>query len=429
MPAKSRKWTFLFAFGLLFVTVESVSQAQNFFWNRTAQNQTITSTVRVAVQASDVTVGGVPATSGNNLHVDSRNLNLALPAFGGAGGEGGSGVGPAVNGVNGPNFTPVDGPDGDDLGTAGGRGAQAGESGEAEGSGQTAAILELNPNAQGIMAWSFIHNQAADLDLTGGAGGGGAGGGEGTAMAQAGNGGNGGNGQNATGIVVVTQASGVNTTGVLTRSPGYTLLPTLAHFTVDIGWAASGLTTLTNTGTDPWTRAVDLNIVHQGAVGGANLNIAGVGGANLTASGFLPNGTFFWTQSNAPLSAVTGELTIGYGQFTFPVALGDAVTISTPQDNSISTVITGNMVAGGGTGALGGDGGLAGLAGLNGLDGTDGTGGGPGTVGGAGGAGGNADPLNPADGGNGGRGGAGALIDAHEDGIFQGVIQVWADNP
>jgi hypothetical protein len=50
-------------------------------------------------------------------------------------------------------------------------------------------------------------------------------------------------------------------------------------------------------------------------------------------------------------------------------------------------------------------------------------------VGGAGGAGGDADPLNPGNGGPGGRGGAGALIDAHEDGIFQGVIEVWADNP
>jgi hypothetical protein len=200
--------------------------------------------------------------------------------------------------------------------------------------------------------------------------------------------------------------------------------PTTGRFLVDIGWTSSGGETLfpntTNTGS-PWNRTGTI-IISQNGGSGAVLTITAPGGAApITAAGQIPGMTCcpFEAASNANLDAVTGELVVGFDDFVFPVALNDTVNLradSTGSSLPVVSTITGSMIAEGGTGGGGGDS-STGVAGGDGLD----SGMGDGADGGAGGAGASA-------GGNGGQGGDGAAVDAHEDGIFQGVIEIWVDN-
>jgi hypothetical protein len=166
-----------------------------------------------------------------------------------------------------------------------------------------------------------------------------------------------------------------------------------------------------------WIRSCDIEISHSD---GATLEIAGDDpGGTLDAYGEIPGVCCpFAASSNANLGDVTGELVVGFDDFVFEVTLNSTATIRADGGGNSQPVfssITGDMTAAAGTGGGGGEAG-GGFNGPNGNDGGDG--GGP-----AGGNGGGI--MGAADGGDGGNGDA---IEAHEDGIFQGVIEVWVDN-
>jgi hypothetical protein len=427
----SRYWLVSLGFALVCGSNSNDAFSQDFWWNRTAQQLRNGSIVTVTSQGIQDTDNDSPVTNSDILP-STIALDKSLSAEGGGGGNGGSGV-PAADGANGQNFSGLDGVDGPANTTAGGQGGKAGATGEAEATGYTACITELCPNLQGGLTWSFIHNQNADLNLSGGGGGGAGGGGEGWNdpvtfdIFLGGNGGSGGNGRDAIGQTVVTQNSNIDVTAVLEQDPNIPAgTPTVASITVDVGWVSSGLGTLTNNGAPVWSRSANLTI----NVGNAVLVIGGGGGGVLTATGFDGNGNFFARDSVGNADEVTGELVIDEGEFSAVVTAGAIARLQGGNPFAFQSILSGNMSAGGGQGGSGGGGGFLG-AGTNGLDGMDGSvfingNVGGGAAGGAGGAGGDNDPLNGADGGPGGRGGDGGGINAHEDGIFQGLIGVWA---
>jgi hypothetical protein len=344
----------------------------------------------------------------------------AIPLSAAGGGGGGSGARAAANGDNGlsgDDESSLDGDDGLNFDTAGGIGGDAGTDGSAGASGSTVGELELSPDDQGVLSWSFIHNQAADLDLAGGGGGGGGSAGIDGACFNAGSGGDGGAGANARGIVTVSQTSTVAVTATLSRAAMSMATPTTGRFLVDIGWTSTAAADLENGGPmgDVWVRNCDIVISHSD---GATLTISNSGqGQTIDAYGTIPGVCCpFTASSNATNDSVTGELIVGFDDFVFNVTLNSAASIlanNTGGSQPVFSSISGDMTAAGGGGA---EGGAAG----GGFDGSDGSDEGSGPAGGNGGT-----IMGAADGGDGGSGDA---IEAHEDGIFQGVIEVWVDN-
>jgi hypothetical protein len=406
--------------------VASVHGQAPFFWNRTGQTkfQATTATVSVTVNGGATTDGPrTDSSTTDDLVSADATESDSDPSPGGGGGDGGSGARPAGNGddgIDGADGSSLDGDDGPDFDTAGGLGGDDGADGEAEASGQTVGELELNPDDQEVLSWTFIHNQAADLDLTGGGGGGGGGAGANGPVFLAGNGGDGGDGEDADGRVVATQTSSVNVTAVLQRQPMSMLMPTTGRFTVDIGWTSTATATLENGGPagNPWNRTCGIVMTHSD---GASMTIAPGNGNLLYATGSVPGQCPFVASSNAALDDVTGELIVDIDDFEFPVSLNSTATIVAngamgTGSNPVLSTLTGNMSADPGEGGLGGNSSDP-AAGVSGEDGGDGDG----PEGGLGGEG-------MGDGGDGGEGGDGDEIVAHEDGIFQGVVQVWVDD-
>jgi hypothetical protein len=411
---------------MTFVGTE-VAQGQTFFWSRTAQSHSTTSTVAVTVNGTVTTAGPTADTSTTeDLVAQEESENQDAPSLGGGGGDGGSGARVAGNGDNGPDGgdeTSLDGEDGPNFNTIGGLGGNAGDDGEAHAWGQSVGEAEFSPDDQAVLSWSYIHNQYADLELVAAGGGGGGEAGEAGGGFVGGNGGSGGDGEDAAGTIVCTQTSTVNVTAQLQRVAMSSATPTTGRYLVDIGWVSSAEATLqpTTTGTgSPWGRTCTI-VISQNGGSGAVLTITGAGGATtLNASGTIPGVMQpFLASSNANLDSVTGELIVDFDDFVFPVALNDTVNIradGTGGSVAVASVLTGNMRR---TGGFGAGGGLSGTQthGANGL---------PGDMGGGadGGLGGSGTSL----GGNGGNGGDGGVVDAHEDGIFQGLIEVWVDN-
>lgn len=407
---------------LAMLSVAPPAPAQTFFWNRTGQTRTMSTAANVATTVN----GNNSANPDSDSTATADFIEAATthsdtdPSLGGGGGDGGSGVGaPSINGAAGGNGTSINGDAGANLGTIGGGGGTAGDDGEAAAWGQTVGELEFSPDDQGILSWSFIHNQAADLDLVAGGGGGGGGAGLNDGCDLAGNGGDGGNGDSAAGVVVVTQNSTVNVTAVLERMAMSSATPTNGRFLVDIGWTSTALDELENGGPagNPWNRDCTIVMTHSG---GSSLTIHRGTGDFLYAEGGVPGQCPFVASSNDSLDGVTGELIVDFDDFVFPVTLNSTASIQADGNNDTAPVvssITGNMTAEGGEG---GDGGNASdpATGIFGLDGGDGDG----AEGGVGGVG----PFEAADGGDGGDGDA---KDGHEDGIFQGVLEVWVDQP
>jgi hypothetical protein len=314
------------------------------------------------------------------------------------------------NGANGGNATSIDGDDGPNFNTTGGQGGDAGIDAGADVDGQTVGELELSPDDQELLSWSFIHNQNANMDLAGAGGGGGGGAGlDGGGFF----GGGGGNGEAASGALNVTQTSRINVTAQLQRIAMSMATPTNGRITVDIGWTSSGTWELAT----PWNRGGTIVITHSD---GASLTISGPGGNNpMTATGTIPGMMCqFQASSNANLDSVTGELVIDIDDFVFPVTLNSTVNMRADGEEQtapvFSTLAQGTVTAAGGGGATGGGAAM-------GVDGAD-AGNGDGGNGGAGGAGFGQD-------GSGGDGGDGDAFESHENGIYQGLISVWVDLP
>lgn len=406
-------------------SVGSIANGQIFFWNRTGQTQSQTTTSRV-----DVTVNGTLTTAGpttdssstEDLVAQEESEDHADVSPGGGGGDGGSGARENANGdngINGDDESSLDGEDGPDFHTLGGDGGDDGTDGAASASGGTVGELELSPDDQSVLSWSFIHNQYANIDVAGGGGGGGGGAGLDYYPYVGGNGGNGGRGADADADVAVTQTSTVNVTAQLNRAAMWTGDPTDGRFTVDIGWTATGTWVVAE---GVWSRTCTIVMTHSD---GANLTIAPGTGDALYAIGTIPGQMCpFEASSNASLTAVTGELVVGYGDFVFPVTLNSTATIVANGGMGTGSQPVVSSIAGGRT-VDGGEGGQGGAP-AGGEDGADGSDGGEGEGGGAsGGTGGEGFGMS----GDGGQGGQGGGYDKHEDGIFQGLLEVWVDQP
>jgi hypothetical protein len=226
------------------------------------------------------------------------------------------------------------------------------------------------------------------------------------------------------GEVISGQSSDANVAATLDLSltaPASTSTQTTAWAEVDIGWSSADGTI--NGGWPAWTRGATINVTFGDATLAIGVN---QGTGHLDANGVRSDGSLFFKTSSHPINAPSGSLAIGVGEFADTINVGDEATIVTDPTGSgaVFSTIQGNLTADGGWGGLGGGGGSPGENGADGADAPD-SGNGLGGAGGGGGLGG-AGANGGGSGGAGGKGGAGHAVVATEQGLYQGVIEIYA---
>jgi hypothetical protein len=281
-------------------------------------------------------------------------------------------------GADGLDGVPLDGADGAPGDQYSGLGGKAGANGHADASGSTVGDSEIWPDGTPLLAYTWIHNQAADLDIVGAGGGGD--GGTGTGIIdtltpkvwEPGRGGLGGDGDGAIATVACTQTSDVNLQATAIVNPNWPQqdpLPPEVAGSIEfmIGWVSAPNPDWYNAGADAWARSINMAIV----AGNSSVNIVGGPTGVISAWGSDDLGNPFFKTSTDVMESDTGSFGIGPGELGITnLTAGQTASITVAPGSPISSVLGGgNFMSGGqGGGDADDDGANGGAGGANGID-------------------------------------------------------------